>query len=46
VNYKKAKVFIKGVDIFPVKKTFTRVLYLNINGLEDIIDTIVSKAIE
>lgn len=46
VNYKKAKVYIKGVDIFPVKKTFTRVFYLNISGLDDIIDTIVSKAID
>jgi hypothetical protein len=37
---------MKGVDIFPVKKTFTNVVYLNINGLDDIIDTIVSKAIQ
>jgi hypothetical protein len=37
---------MKGVDHFPVKKTFTKVVYLNINGLDDIIDTIVSKAIE
>lgn len=36
---------MKGVDIFPVKKTYTKVVYLNINGLDDIIDTIVSKAI-
>jgi hypothetical protein len=37
---------MKGVDYFPVKKTYTKVLYLNINGLDDIIDTVVSKAIE
>jgi hypothetical protein len=37
---------MKGVDYFPVKKTYTQVLYLNINGLDDIIDTVVSKAIE
>ena len=37
---------MKGVDIFPVKKTFTDVVYLNINGLDDIIDTIVSKGVQ
>jgi hypothetical protein len=37
---------MKGVDYFPVKKTYTKVMYLNINGLDDIIDTVVSKAIE
>ncbi len=36
---------MKGVDYFPVKKTYTKVMYLNINGLDDIIDTVVSKAI-
>ena len=46
VNLKKAKVYMKGVDIFPVKKNYTRVVYLNINGLDDIIDTIISKAIQ
>ncbi len=37
---------MKGADIFPVKKTFTKVIYLNINGLDDIIDTVISKGIE
>jgi hypothetical protein len=37
---------MKGVDIFPVKKNYTKVVYLNINGLDDIIDSIISKAIQ
>ena len=37
---------MKGADSFPVKKTFTNVVYLNINGLDDIIDSVVSKGIE
>lgn len=37
---------MKGADYFPVKKTYTNVIYLNINGLDDIIDTVVSKAIQ
>ena len=45
INYKKAKIHMKGVDIFPVKKKFTRVVFLNINGLDDIIDGIISKGI-
>ncbi len=37
---------MKGADIFAVKKTFTNVIYLNINGLDDIIDTVVMKGIQ
>ena len=37
---------MKGVDCFPVKKSFTNVVYLNINGLDDIIDSVVSKGIQ
>ena len=43
---KRAKANIRGVSIFPIKKNMSRVLYLNIKGLEDLIDRIVSKAIE
>ena len=42
---KKSRAHVKGVNIFPIKKNFSRVLYLNIKGLEDLIDRIVSKAI-
>jgi hypothetical protein len=43
---KKARANVKGVNIFPIKKNYSRVLYLNIKGLEDLIDRIVGKAIE
>lgn len=42
---KKAKISIKGANIFPVKKNFAKVLFLNIKGVEDLIDRVVSKAI-
>lgn len=42
---KKAKLTIKGVNIFPIKKNYAKVLFLNVKGAEDLIDRIVSKAI-
>lgn len=42
---KKTKISIKGVNIFPIKKNFAKVLFLNIKGVEDLIDRVVSKAI-
>ena len=43
---KRTRANIRGVNIFPIKKNYARVLYLNIKGIEDLIDRIVSKAIE
>jgi hypothetical protein len=43
---KKIKMAIKGVNIFPIKKNFAKVFFLSIKGAEDLIDRIVSKAIE
>lgn len=40
------KVSIQGVDFFPVKKAYGRILYLKIKGLEDLVDTIVRGAIQ
>lgn len=42
---KKPKLSIKGVNIFPIKKNFAKVLFLNVKGADDLIDRIVSKAI-
>lgn len=42
---KKAKLSIKGVNIFPIKKNYAKVLFLNIKGAEDLIDRMVSKAV-
>jgi 2'-5' RNA ligase len=48
IKFKKTKVNVKGVGIFAVKPNtnFTKVVYLKVEGLEDIIHDIVAKAIE
>lgn len=45
-NAKRTKLSIRGADIFAVKKNYAQVLYLPIKGAEDLVDRIVSKAIE
>lgn len=47
IKLRKAKVTMKGVGIFPTKvnTNFTRVLYVKVDGLDEIIHDIVSKAI-
>jgi hypothetical protein len=47
VKLRKAKVTLRGVGIFPIKvnTNYTRVLYVKVDGLDEIIHDIVSKAI-
>lgn len=47
IKLRKAKVTIRGVGIFPIKMNtnYTRVLYLKVDGLDEIIHQIVSKAV-
>lgn len=47
IKLRKAKVTLRGVGIFPIKMNtnYTRVLYIKVDGLDEIIHDIVSKAI-
>lgn len=47
IKLRKAKVTLRGVGIFPIKMNtnYTRVLYVKVDGLDDIIHDVVSKAI-
>jgi hypothetical protein len=42
---KKTKINIKGVGIFGPKHPFAKVVYLNVSGLEDLVDRVASRAI-
>jgi 2'-5' RNA ligase len=47
IKLRKAKVTLRGVGIFPIKvnTNYTRVLYIKVDGLDEIIHEIVSKSI-
>jgi 2'-5' RNA ligase len=47
IKLRKAKVTLRGVGIFPIKinTNYSRVLYVKVDGLDEIIHEIVSKAI-
>lgn len=47
IKLRKAKVTIRGVGIFPIKvnTNYTRVFYIKVDGLDEIIHEVVSKAI-
>ena len=47
VKLRKTKITLKGTGIFPVKPNtnFTKVLYIKVGGLDDLIHDIVTKAI-
>ena len=43
---RKTKINIRGIGIFGPKSPFANVVYLNVRGLDDLVDRIVTKAIE
>ena len=43
---KKAKIQVKGVGMFGPKQPFAKVVYLKVKGVDDLIDRVVSKAIQ
>lgn len=47
IKLRRAKVTLRGVGIFPIKinTNYTRVLYIKVDGLDEIIHEVVSKAI-
>ncbi len=47
IKLRKAKITLRGVGIFPIKinTNYSRVLYIKVDGLDEIIHEIVSKAI-
>ena len=47
VKLRKVKITLRGTGIFPVKPNtnFTRVFYIKVGGLDDLIHDIVTKAI-
>lgn len=43
---KKLKVSVKGIGMIGKNNRYATVLYLNISGIDDIVDTIMSKGVE
>lgn len=43
---KKLKISIKGIGMVGVKNRFATALYLNVQGVDDLVDTIMGKAVE
>lgn len=43
---KKFKLSIKGIGMVGVKNLYASSLYLNVSGVDDIVDTIMGKAVE